>query len=170
VLPRGVRVEGRNERGFEDQSGLLSGHLLLEAALVEGFAYGAGATTVALEGYQAGATLFSQMSVVGCRRRGPGVAYEEGSSSDSETEGESSSHCEICVCCNVCMGLKAMMGVEKFGGSSSRSSVSRSRLPVRRRSWHSPQKLNPSQRSFAQTERKKNSRVVAPSLPSRHLT
>jgi hypothetical protein len=74
---------------------------VLEAALVEGLAYGAGATTVALEGYQAGATLFSHMSVEGCRRRDPGMAYEEGSSSDSETEGESSSHCRMCVCCNV---------------------------------------------------------------------
>ena len=57
-----------NERSLENQSSFLSSHLLLEAALVEGLAYGAGATTVALEGYQAGATLSSQTSVVSCRR------------------------------------------------------------------------------------------------------
>ena len=58
----------RNKRGFENKSSFLSGHLLLEAALVKGLAYSAGATTVALEGYQAGATLFNQMLVGGCRR------------------------------------------------------------------------------------------------------
>lgn len=57
MLVDSVQMLGWNERGLEDQSGFLSGHLLFEAALVEGLAYGAGATTVALEGYQASATL-----------------------------------------------------------------------------------------------------------------
>lgn len=46
-----------DERGLENQSGFLSGHLLFKATLVEGLAHGAGATTVAFECYQAGATL-----------------------------------------------------------------------------------------------------------------
>lgn len=52
----------RNERGFENKSSFLSGHLLLEAALVKGLAYSAGATAVALESHQASATLSDGVS------------------------------------------------------------------------------------------------------------
>ena len=62
------RIRVGDERGLEDQSGFLSGHFLLKAALVKGLSYGTGATTVALEGYQASATLLRQMSVMSCRR------------------------------------------------------------------------------------------------------
>jgi len=44
------------------------------------------------------------------------MAYEESSSSDSKTEGESSGHCRMCDCV-MCLrvGLRAM-SMEKFGG------------------------------------------------------
>jgi hypothetical protein len=132
---------------------------LLKAALVEGLAYGTGATTVALEGYQAGATLLSQMSVGDCRRRDPGMAYEEGGSSDSETEGESSSHCRMCVCIMCFESRTQGDGVEKFGGSSSEAPSPGRACLFAATSWRSPQN-NPSQRSFA-LRKKKEFEVVA---------
>jgi hypothetical protein len=60
------------------------------------------------------------------------MSYEEGGSSDSETEGESSSHCRVCVSVMCFESQTQGDGVEKFGGSSSEAPSPGPRLPVRR--------------------------------------
>ena len=87
------------------------------------------------------------------------MAYEEGSSGDSETEGESSSHCRICVSVVIVLesdGLRTA-GVEKFGGLSSRA-PSPGRACLFAADLGAP-RIIPS-KEVSPKERKKNSRLL----------